>query len=299
MKLDSTATSFGRHETFPLRYGWLTKGYEAIRKDPALFADPERAMVFLGVGRNMVNAIQYWMEATRIAIFKGGQGQLTRLGAILLGNEGDPYLEDDATLWILHWLIASNARAATGFFWFFNRFSMPRFRDDEALQALLELAGKELPAMRSHATLKSDISTLLRMYAATEGRTDEHLDSPFAQLGLVEADPNSGFRSLRAPRPFLPPIALHFALAERFAVQPDRPAFPIRAALYGDDGWAAIGAIFRLSEEGLVHALERVLERYPGRYELRDTAGVHQIYRRDDVPDPLDVLRGHYGRRAP
>jgi hypothetical protein len=50
-------TAFGRHETFALRYGWLTKGYQAAQKDPKIFQSDE-ATVTLGVGVNMVNSIQ-------------------------------------------------------------------------------------------------------------------------------------------------------------------------------------------------------------------------------------------------
>jgi hypothetical protein len=122
MKLNRRQTTFGRHETFPLRYAWLTKGLDALRKQPAIFGDPERAMVELGVGRNMVNAIQYWLQVTGVAEFTENRGAATAIGNVLLGPQGDRYLEDEATLWILHWLIAANAEWATGFFWFFNRF---------------------------------------------------------------------------------------------------------------------------------------------------------------------------------
>lgn len=85
---------------------------------------------------------------------------------------------------------------------------------------------------RSASTIKSDSSTLLRMYAAGEGNVGEdHLDSPLAQLKLVEANPGQGYRSPRAVRPFLPPLALHFALAERFHSDPNTPALPVRTLL--------------------------------------------------------------------
>ncbi|NOQ15368.1 MAG: DUF4007 family protein, partial [Methyloprofundus sp.] len=29
--------AFGRHETFALRYGWLTKGFQALQTDPGIF----------------------------------------------------------------------------------------------------------------------------------------------------------------------------------------------------------------------------------------------------------------------
>jgi len=298
-KLNRSKAAFGRHSTFPLRYAWLTKGVRAIRKNPRLFGAPEDAMVELGVGRNMVGAIQYWLQATRIVEF-GETTFITPLGAALLGDEGDPFLEDEATLWIIHWLIVSNPELATGFYWFFNRFAMPRFREPEMRQALTDFAGQELQVRRSASTIKSDSSTLLRMYAAGEGNGggEDHLDSPLAQLKLIEADPIQGYRSPRAPRPFLPPLALHVALADRFHSDPRTPALPVRVLLYGGDDWPAVGAAFRLTEEGLMATLARVMDRYPGYYELRDTAGVHQLYRRRAIEPRKILVEAYRERRA-
>jgi hypothetical protein len=113
---------------------------------------------------------------------------------------------------------------------------------------LSEFVERELPTRRALTPLKSDLATLLRMYAPAAGRADDHLDSPLAQLQLVTAEPDGGYRSPRVARPFLPPIALHFALVQRFAADPQQPALPIRALLYGGDDWPAVGAIFRLNE---------------------------------------------------
>ena len=305
MKLDPKQTAFGRHETFPLRYAWLTKGFDAITNDPTVFGEPDRAMVELGVGRNMVNAIQYWLQAARLVEFAEGRAKPTALGEILLGDAGDPYLEDEATLWIIHWLIASNAGLATGFFWFFNHYATPWFQEDEVRAGLTEFTTRKLQVERSQSTLKSDASTLLRMYTLTADQDEDHLDSPLAQLGLIEpdSDPRSRgkgrhYRSPRAARPFLPPIALHFALAHRFAADPSAPALPVRVVLYGGDERAAPGAVFRLNEEGLMAALNQVTTQWPGQYELRDTAGVHQVYHAEQAADPYRVLHDYYRGRA-
>jgi hypothetical protein len=57
--------SFSRHETFALRYSWLTKGFQAFTKNPEIFSSDE-ATIDLGVGKNRVNAIKYWLRATSI-----------------------------------------------------------------------------------------------------------------------------------------------------------------------------------------------------------------------------------------
>lgn len=293
MKLNKNKTTFGRHETFPLRYGWLTKGFEAVKQEPDIFSRPEHAMVELGVGRNMVNAIHYWLQASRMVDFGEGLAQPTEIGETLLGEGGDRYLEDEATLWIIHWLLASNAELATSIYWFFNHFAMTRFDGEEVLRSLGDFIAHELQSSRSQSTLKSDVSTLLRLYAPEVGRSDEHLDSPLASLQVLESAGGGRYRSSREMRPFLPPVALHFALAQCFDTCQGRP-LPMRTVLYGDGGKAAPGAAFRLSEEGLMAALSKVMERYPNCYELRDTAGLHQIFLGNKPEKPLEVLRNHY-----
>ena len=41
-------------------------------------------------------------------------------------------------------------------------------------------------------------------------------------------------------------------------------------------------------------ALNRVMRTWPGCYELRDTAGVHQLYRVRDVAEPGAILGDYY-----
>ena len=53
MKLNSSSVSFGRHESFPLRFGWLTKGLTAVQNNPKVF-ERDDATITLGVGKNMV-----------------------------------------------------------------------------------------------------------------------------------------------------------------------------------------------------------------------------------------------------
>ncbi len=300
MKFNPQKSTFGRHETFPLRYGWLTKAIQTVNEPDLadIFKQPESAMIKLGLGKNMVNALQYWLQVTGVMAFNEGVAQITDFGQALLGADGDPYLEDETTIWIIHWRIASNPELATGFFWFFNHFSMPRFKSGEVLHALMDFVGQELKS-RSESTLKSDVSTLLRMYSPTAGRNDEHLDSPMSLLGLLSNEMSDGYLSQRTVRPFLPPMALHFALQSRFSEQSQQAALPINILLYGGDDYPAPGAVFRLNEEGLMGALAKVMETYPNCYELRETNGLNQLYLNGPAFKDTDLLTTYYqGRTA-
>lgn len=57
--------SFGGHETFTFRYGWLKKGVDGLEQQPDIFGQ-ESAMVQLGVGKNMVRSIRHWCLATQV-----------------------------------------------------------------------------------------------------------------------------------------------------------------------------------------------------------------------------------------
>lgn len=122
MKFDGKKVAFGRHETFALRYGWITKGVQTLMGGSPVF-EAEDATVQLGVGKNMVSSIRYWLQAAQIAYKTPDGWELTEVGDRIFGDDGyDPYLEDEATIWLLHWLIASNPEQATAWFWFFNYF---------------------------------------------------------------------------------------------------------------------------------------------------------------------------------
>lgn len=95
---------FSGHETFPFRYPWLKKGFEAARENGDVFLRDD-AIAILGVGKNMVRSIRHWcLAAGVLAENRNGETALqpTDFGKLLLSDRVfDPYLEDPATLWRL------------------------------------------------------------------------------------------------------------------------------------------------------------------------------------------------------
>ena len=118
--LNRIKPSFSGHETFPFRYTWLKKGIDAVRENPTVFMSA-RATITLGVGKNMVRSIRHWCLTARlikedesIPNNRGRQLVLTRLGEAIFADDGfDPYLEDVATLWLIHWQITTNTNRAS------------------------------------------------------------------------------------------------------------------------------------------------------------------------------------------
>ncbi|WP_171322278.1 DUF4007 family protein [Vibrio tubiashii] len=301
MKLNKKDSAFGRHETFQLRYSWLPKGFQEFKKNEKIFESDE-STVRLGVGKNMVSSIKFWMKATQLL---SEDNELTPMAIYLLDeNEGqDPYLEDEATIWLLHWLLCTNSKQATTWFWFFNKFVSTDF-DLVAMQSSLQgFIDEELDIKQpSQNTLKNDCSVLTRMYSSIDGATklqlDDILDSPMSLLGLLGKINSKQFSAELAQRPELPLGIFGYAVAEcinTFTENLSRLTIPTKELIYSSDGQPSVAAIFRLTESDFMTKLELLQHAYPDVFTINETAGNSQLYLvKDKQLDPYEFLRAHY-----
>ncbi len=298
MKFNADKVAFGRHETFALRYSWLTKGFQAIKDTSFDFSNADEATVRLGVGKNMVSSIRYWLRACQM--IKQDSLEPSELGDLILTENGlDPYLEDEATLWLLHWLLATNAEQATAWFWFFNKFHRPEFTGLELQIALSDFLKENILKGKRPAanTLKSDAFLLPKMYslgkASRKTSSEESLDSPLSLLRLVSnASDDKGFVFKARARPSLPVGILAFAVTQLMQYKGIN-SIPIEEILYSRDNHAAPGSVFRLTEVDLVTKLEQMVGFIKGIYEIRETAGIHQLYMLKNI-DAKKFLIKHY-----
>ena len=297
MRLNPKTVSFGRHESFPLRFGWITKGLDALKNDPAVFSQ-EDATVTLGVGKNMVASIRHWLQAARLAE-PSSRNTLaaTDIAGIAFGEGGDPYIEDDATIWLLHWLLATNPIGATAIYWFFNHYHKPTFTNEEVATGLIDFVKQEISARTAVTTLKRDANLLLRMYARTVAGTrlslEDALDSPLAMLDLQERLDSRHWRAAPKDRVEIPGSVFAFAVAELFDAM-NAPQLAIEQLMYSDKDHCAPGAVFRMTEGSLVQKLEALCDSFPNVLRLSRTAGVFQLHRLGTL-SALDMLRDYYG----
>ncbi|MCK5897798.1 MAG: DUF4007 family protein [Methylococcales bacterium] len=296
---DKKAT-FGRHETFALRYSWLTKGFNEVTKNSDIFLSDE-ATVELGVGKNMVNAIKHWLLAAKMLKPLDGRGhQTTPLAqAIFSKPEFDPYLEDEATLWLIHWLLATNAESATAWYWFFNYYHKPEFNLDEVKLTLADFVKNKLSGTHSEKTVKKEIDLILKMYVQSNSSKksfDEILDTPLSNLNLIEFIPSKGkYRSQASSRTNIPIDIIGFAVNEIFN-QLESDQLPIETLMYSHKQNTAIASVFRLTESSLLTKLELLVQKYPNDYRIDEIAGIHQFTRLNKI-EPLDILKNYYADR--
>ena len=283
LKSDLYRPCFSGHETFPLRYGWLQKAYRAVNsafspKDAVhVFRDPESIARF-GVGRNMVGAIRYW--ATGAGILDETDDGLAPawLGDMLFGKEGlDPYLEEDSSLWLLHWHLAARPRL-TSAYWLFNEFRGGSFVRQDIVSALLTLAQECGWSRVAPTTVERDLQCLLRTYIGGRGASDAG-DSILSELGLLRPIDKHRSRLSRGRKASLPDPIFLFCLNafwENFAAAQNTMSF--ENAAYAP---RSPGRVFLLNEEDIVERLERLEEISGGALAWSETAGLRQIIRNE------------------
>lgn len=255
------ARVFSGHESFAVRYGWLPKLYEAVMREPELFGDDERAILTLGLGKNMVRSIRFWGEAFGVTRSDGRVVRPTEFGRQLLDpNVGvDPFLEDADSLWRLHWRLTVHGGlgAWTAAFLTVTDVEIARAR-------LLELVATSASAGRgpiSPATAAAHVDMLVKTYDSTADRSapiiEDTLGSPFQELDLLRTVTPAGISTLRFNRGRkrgLDARTLAFALADHWAyAAPNSKALSMRSIMLDR---VSPGAVFRLDEVTMHELLE-------------------------------------------
>ncbi|TDV89922.1 uncharacterized protein DUF4007 [Halomonas alkaliantarctica] len=277
------------HETFPMRYGWLKKAYDAVAYaqqeavEHSVF-NHEGAIAHFGVGKNMVAAIRHW--ATQCHVITGGQkGTPPKVGLIgkkIFDDSGlDPFMEYPSTLWLLQWSLATNPKLTT-WYWVFNHYNTDHFERDTLVQGLTRLS-EETPWSQqiSKATIKRDVECFVRTYAAkpaTGKQTHEDtLESPLTELSLIKAvGKKDGFRIIRGPKATLGDGVFAYAVTNFWnkVTQANTLSFESLAHQPGSPGKA-----FQLDEEELADRLSRIESTTGGVFRWSETAGLKQLVR--------------------
>lgn len=294
---------FSGHQTFVFRHGWLEKGVSLIQENPHGFAE-DSALVELGVGKNMVQSIKYWcmqtgllddgdepgtMRLTPFAEFIFGDGQ---------GRQGvDPYLEDDATLWLLHYNLVAKGPKST---WslVFNNLNKPEFTKAE----LLKFIQRRLDGKRSLSdkTIERDIDCFVRSYTGTHGKfSEENFDCPFLALSLMQATSDSDLYRLSICRKRNLPIQIiGFAILNKLE-EMNSITSSVQNMLFEP---LSPGQVFKLDENSLIDAIMNLEELTNGDINFTDSSGLNGINfsgkRADKQEYALRLLNEYYEDRG-
>jgi len=303
MIVPSMNFSFSGHESFPFRFPWMKKGFDAVLEDSTIFQQ-EDATSKLGVGKNMVRSIRHWCLTAGVLEEKedsagraAGLLQPTEFGRLIFADDGfDPYLEDNATLWLLHWMIVTCQNRASTWFWCFNHFHEPIFTRDEVANSLLRwtqiLPGKKI----AESSVKRDVEVFFRTYLPTRIRlnnTEDTIDCPLIELDLIEnIFETNTYRFSQGVQESLPDGVLLYSVLSFW--EKNHPK--LESLSLGDlaKNPGGPGLVFKIPEAALVVRLEEIEKWTRGAISYRESAGIRQLFRKKHL-DPLAALEMAYG----
>ena len=273
---------FSGHESFPCKTLWLKKGYDFIDgKNNFNAAD---SVVKLGVGKNMVASIRYWLKTFGLE----KEGSLTEVARFVFAdNSGmDPYIEDLGTIWLLHYLLISS-REATLYNLLFTRFQRERrvFERQHIISFVKRyMAEKGKLKTYNENTVKKDVAVLLQNYVQPmKAQAMEDYSTLLIDLDLIMTTDGKQYMFNQEGKRQLPPDILMYAILEEKKSD--------KSVDY--DTLQNIGLMFCLNDMELIAALSLLQERYPDVIRYSDTAGLRQVQFLKKV-ESMDVLRQYY-----
>lgn len=286
---------FTGHESFICKHFWLKKGYDFVAHK-GNFND-ESAVVELGVGKNMVGSISYWLKAFGIT----DQGnKLTQFGHYIFHDKDgkDPYIESIGTLWLLQYQLIKSAKASL-YPIFFNEFKREKseFTKEQLTKFIIKKTEQE--GKVNENTINADVSVFIRNYLISENKgsktdIEEDFSSLLTDLELMtnyqvinaEDKAIDWYRVENRSRPDLPEAIFLYTIL-------DNPTYsksiPFKELL---TGYNSPGAVFSLSDDGLYEKIEQITKSHRS-IIYTETAGVRELQIKTKL-NKDDILDGYY-----
>ena len=275
---------FSGHESFACKSHWLKRGYDFVR-DENNFNDDD-AVVRLGVGKNMVASIKFWLKAIGLLKDTG----LVAISDYLFDNENgkDPYLEDVGTLWLLHFLLIQTDYATIYKTTFVDYHRQRNIVEKSKLQNYIKHTRFDETGYKNlynDNTVKRDIGVMLHNYCAKNGNSVnvEDSNSLFAPLNLIYETEKDTYRFNYETRSDVPSLIFLYALLEKF----------IGRSSVSFEDIAELTLIFCLTNNDLVNIINHLCDLYPTEIVFSDVAGIKELQFRATL-NSMDVLDRYY-----
>ncbi len=283
--------SFSGHESFQCRNLWLKKGYDYTQSGGD-FRD-DLAVVNLGVGKNMVTAIKYWLRSFNLV---DEDGQLNEISNLILHDDGkDPFLEDIGSLWLLHYKLVTTNKASV-FNLFFNHFRKKRIEfSKEYFLNFLTTECNLRNENHSENTLETDFGVLLKTYVRPSSKNDysdieDSFSSLLIDLELIKPVFNrkDWYECRNEERTSLPTEIVFYSILSN-------PKFSTSKSisfnhLLNDEN--SPGVVFALDADSLLKYVLAISKKYNG-ISFKDDAGIRVMQIKKNY-SPLSVLEEYY-----
>ena len=292
----SEKLSFSGHESFICKQFWLKKVFDFA--NGKLSFNDEHAVVELGVGKNMVTSLRYWGKSFGII---DDNDQPTQIARYLFGVRGkDPYLEDLATMWLLHYFLVKTNRFSVANL-IFNQFRKERseFTRDQLVNFLIRKSKEFETNTDNENTLERDANVFIRMYSKPQRGENVEIEDDFTGI-LIDSDliKRSKQRGLEGKltewykidsedRVDLPYQIVLFSILDTYQGQ---TSITFRELLTGKN---SPGVVFALNPDGFYYKLKEIASAYRG-ITFTETAGNQILQLRNNI-NQTEVLDDYYG----
>lgn len=208
---------FSGHDTFHCKQQWLLKGFRLIdEQNSNSFNNTSQAIKFLGVGKNMVSSVKFWLESFHVT----ESHNITNFGEQLFGTFGfDPYLEDEGSLWLLQFYLCHTKYASIFnimFSQYFNDKVSYDFTEEKVLNFLNKFIEENNIKPISINTLATDFKVFTKSYVSSNKETktlEDDFNSPLLELNLVESFEKGVFKMNKSART-IPPYIFAYCVLE-------------------------------------------------------------------------------------
>ena len=279
--------TFSGHESFYCKSLWLKKGYDFVKANNNFNA--EDAVVHLGVGKNMVTAIRYWLRAFGLL----EEGNPKEIADFIFDNENgkDPYIEDLGTLWLLHYYLVKTGQASIYklFFIDFHREKNNEFTREQ-LQHFLKRKNAETAYtnLYNENTVKRDIGVLLQNYVMPkQDRANEDFSALLLNLNLIrqsDSENKTLYFNIKGKSELISEIFLYAVIDDKKEEQ-----------IVSFDRLMYLALIFCLSKTELIDTVFLLVKKYPQQLRYTDDGGIKQMFFLKEI-DKNKVLEKHYTR---
>lgn len=278
---------FSGHESFPCKSLWLKKGYDFVVAGND-FNSPE-AVIELGVGKNMVASIRYWLRVFGIT----KDDKLTSLAEYLFNDKNgkDKYLEDIATLWLLHFnLIFSEEATIYKMFFCGVQRERTHFEKEQVLTYVkLRMVEAGKVTLFNANTVKKDIGVLLQNYTLPrKAQSNEDFSSLLIDLDLIRqnAEGKGYYFNIDGKRKVTKEIFLYGLLKLKEQEGDNTISF--------DTIQERVGMVFCMQNFETIDLLKQLASEYSQYFAYSDVAGIKQVQFTKDL-DIKQVLDNYYG----
>ena len=292
---------FSGHDTFPFRYAWLTKIVHYL-EDGNLKTIKEfdkhklKTMSEFGVGLNMVKSLRHWSQVTKIC---DKNFVLTDFGKFIFSKKkaADPYLEKTETLWLLHWMLASDYNLTT-WYYIFNYHPSIIVNREQIINELVSVGKFSKWKGISPNTIKRDVDCFIRTYLVTHKKgeiTEDSIECPLAELGLLQQTyTKNEFEIHKGPKSSLTQGIFEFALSDYWSKQSNQ-IITFEKLMYD---FGSPGKVFQLDEKSLEKYLDN-MER--GQNQIfkfdKGAGGLRQITKLKQI-NQKELLKNCYRKAA-